>query len=113
MIKSILVVDDNEMIVDLIKDLLSTEYEVDACSDPRDVINLMRRKHYDLVITDFNMPHVDGAKLTREIQKHFSANVFIITGTEDLKIITNNCTPNKIIQKPINWMNMFKDIKQL
>lgn len=113
MVNTILVVDDNEMIVDIIKDLLSSEYEVDACSDSRDVMNLMRRKHYDLVITDFNMPHVDGARLTREIQKTFSAKVFIITGVEDLDLITKNCDPNKIIQKPINWMNMFKDIKKI
>ena len=68
--KRILVIDDSLTVREVEKDLLlSKGYFVDLAVDGMDGWNAVRRESYDLVITDVDMPRMDGIELVREIRQ--------------------------------------------
>jgi len=65
----ILVVDDDQDIVDLLRVALSNEgYEVTTCLDPTQVVNILKASDYHLVIVDFMMPQRDGTQVMEDIR---------------------------------------------
>ena len=68
--KNILIVDDSESVRELIMlTLESGGYNVEPAVDGADAMSFLNRSNIDLVITDLNMPKMDGIQLTREIKK--------------------------------------------
>ena len=59
--KCILIVDDEEDIVSLCKDILEMEgYEVDFALNGKDGIKKSLTKHFDLILLDIMLPEMDG-----------------------------------------------------
>src|ERR1700752_2795742 len=58
----ILLVDDEESIRRLLSRMLESAYDVEVAADGESAIRLMREPdaHYDLLISDLNMPGMDG-----------------------------------------------------
>lgn len=68
--KRILVVDDSLTVRELERKLLNGQgYEVDIAVDGMDGWNAVRTGHYDLVLTDVDMPRLDGIELLTLIRK--------------------------------------------
>ena len=70
--KRILVIDDDENIRATSRIVLIKEgYEVITGGYPEEMLDLIRRDpdSFDMIITDYRMPKLDGAKLSREIHK--------------------------------------------
>jgi DNA-binding response OmpR family regulator len=64
----VLAIDDQPEIQELIREALTLEgYEVETSGDPVESLEWMRRRDYDLVVLDFNLPAMDGITLHREI----------------------------------------------
>lgn len=62
----LLVIDDDVSIRELLVEYLATRgYRVDGTSDGRIAIELMRSNSYDLVLTDYQVPHRDGLEILR------------------------------------------------
>ena len=82
----ILVVDDSEFIRGFLKELLSDEeYNVDTASDGNRAIELFNSRHFDLIITDINMPNTNGIELLKYVRgKDPDVIVLIITGYASL-----------------------------
>ncbi len=67
--KRILVVDDSITVRELERQLLSARgYAVDVAVDGMDGWNALRSAHYDLVVTDVDMPRMDGIGLVSLIK---------------------------------------------
>ena len=58
--ENILIVDDQEMITALIKSLLNQEGNIDVAGSGEDALNYIENKFYKLVISDINLPKMDG-----------------------------------------------------
>jgi len=68
--KRVLVVDDSIMVREAERQLLVNRgYEVDVAVDGVDGLNTVRRRSYDLVITDIDMPRMNGIELVRSIKE--------------------------------------------
>jgi two-component system, chemotaxis family, sensor histidine kinase and response regulator WspE len=68
--KRVLVVDDSLTVRELEKKLLQTRgYEVEIAVDGMDAWNAARTGHFDLVITDVDMPRMDGIEFVTLIKK--------------------------------------------
>jgi len=68
---SILIVDDSSAMRSVIKRIITlsgfeTEAFLEAC-DGEDALEVLRRESVDLIISDINMPRMDGESLLREI----------------------------------------------
>ena len=69
MTKSILVVDDTRSMRKMVAAVLETAgYKVEEAADGVEALELARRQVYDLVVTDQNMPRMDGISLIRELR---------------------------------------------
>ena len=69
----ILVVDDSKTIRDILAYVLKfNEYEVDTASDGLMALEKVFSINYDLLITDINMPKMDGYKLIESIREENS-----------------------------------------
>lgn len=59
--KRVLVVDDDDTIRNMLTVLLFQKgYSVHAVSDGQEALTEMKRRHFDVVITDSSMPRLDG-----------------------------------------------------
>jgi len=78
----ILVVDDEANVLFTMTSILQQEgYDVDGVGDGASAIKAIREKYYDLVLTDLNMPGVDGLAVLAEVGKRSPNTVTVmITG---------------------------------
>ncbi len=68
--KTVLVVDDFENTRFVIEfTLKNAGYEVFKANDGREALKFFDGRNMDLVITDYNMPNMNGLELTKEIRK--------------------------------------------
>lgn len=78
----ILVVDDEKRAAEGIKKLLqmSGEYEVDIAFHGKEGLQKIQNTHYNVVITDYKMPEMNGLELLERIKKEYpSIEVIVIT----------------------------------
>jgi two-component system chemotaxis response regulator CheY len=69
MSKSILVVDDTRSMRKMVAAVLAgAGYEVAEAGDGVEALDLARGRVFDLVVTDHNMPRMDGVTLVRELR---------------------------------------------
>jgi two-component system, chemotaxis family, sensor kinase CheA len=68
---SILVVDDSLMVRELQRSILERAgYEVRTANDGREALAMLAEQPPDLVVTDIEMPNLDGIELTASIRSH-------------------------------------------
>lgn len=69
--KRIMIVDDSLSVRQLVADTLQEGgYQVVQARDGEEALALFRENPTDLVITDLNMPKMDGIDLIRELRRH-------------------------------------------
>ncbi len=102
--KRALIVDDNAtnlMILQAFVEELGIYPEL--CSSPLDAVEWIENRPYDLVITDFNMPEIDGLEFAKQVRKHFSGPILLLSSSQVL--------PIKEIRKVIDQYH-FKPIRK-
>ena len=68
--KSILVVEDEPTVAQLIADVMAEEgHRVDTLLDSREALGRLEEKNYSLLICDLKMPYVDGPGLYRALKR--------------------------------------------
>ena len=68
--KEIMVVDDEAGIRALLSDALIQEgYNVTVAENGKDSLKQLKKHRFDLLITDVNMPHLNGLELIRMMKK--------------------------------------------
>jgi two-component system chemotaxis response regulator CheY len=85
MSKSILVVDDTRSMRAMVAAVLQgAGYEVAEAGDGVEALELARNRVFDLVVTDHNMPRMDGVTLVRELRAlpHYDPVALIVLSTE-------------------------------
>lgn len=66
----ILLVDDNEDILDLLKQIVSKKFpNVDCATSPYEAINMCQYRSYDLILSDFEMPQMNGYKFYKALKE--------------------------------------------
>lgn len=66
----ILIIDDEESALDLLRRILEQEgYEVVEAKNGQEGIEIFRKQHFDLVVTDMVMPVKDGLKTILELRQ--------------------------------------------
>lgn len=82
--ENILIVDDEEMIIDLLRHLFKDDGKIDIAYNGKDALELIEKKFYKLIISDIDMPKMDGISLFTEATSKFpeiSNRFLFITGS--------------------------------
>ncbi len=119
MAKKILVVDDFESTRFVIKMTVKRGgYETYEAEDGISALRILKETKIDLLITDFNMPKMNGAELITEFRKipdyEFTPILILTTETsQELKEKVNKLGVTAWIQKPFKVENLLGLIKKL
>lgn len=113
---SILLVDDSISVRKYLKKLLSDEYYVDEAVDGVDALGKLESKRYDLVITDLEMPTMNGYELIEHIRTIKGDNlthIFVLTSraTEKHRLKAMELGANEFIIKPVREQSIMKKVK--
>ena len=80
----ILIVDDDEIIRDTLKELLSEHYTCQTAGTVDDAFARLSEKPYDLILTDISMPGVSGLELLGSVlQQYPKTPVIVVSGISD------------------------------
>jgi DNA-binding response OmpR family regulator len=82
--KRILIVDDEKAIrATIAMALESVKYEIDVAENGIQAIELLNKTSYDLIITDYSMPEMDGLEMMGIIESEYpNLPVLMITAQE-------------------------------
>ena len=118
--KKVLVAEDSSVIQNLTKRILQFQnYEITSVKDGQEVLEVLAKNDFDIILMDINMPKMDGIECTRQIrslQDDLKAEVPIvaITGNarnysrEDFK----DAGINDFLQKPIDFDLLVETVKK-
>ncbi|KAF1073700.1 response regulator [Methanogenium sp. MK-MG] len=104
MTNSILYVDDEEVLLDLTKIYLERTgtFSVDTASSASEGLELIQTKAYSAIVSDYEMPGMNGIEFLQAVRKHSPALPFIIftgRGREDVVIEALNSGASYYLQK--------------
>ena len=90
--KRILIVDDEEPVRHLIAKVLeSQDYKITMVKNGIEAINQIDKKSYDLIITDYMMPEMDGLELTCRVKARYPLMpILIVTGKASVRDLLKN-----------------------
>jgi two-component SAPR family response regulator len=117
-IKILLVEDDESFARYVLKVLSKTDFDViDYASDPEKVLYMIKNAYYDIIISDVNMPKINGFEMAKRIIKikKGKTKFIFISGFVD-KITDNDPTLNKsslFISKPFKPEVLLKAIEDI
>lgn len=112
---SILVIDDEESILNVLKKSLNLfGHDVQIAVDGKDGIEKFEKNLFDVVITDINMPKLDGFGVAQHIRKSRRPETPIIALTGAPWLVDGKANGfNKILEKPFLLQFLADTIKGL
>ena len=105
--RSILVVDDEYLNVRIVKEHLSSTYDIDSALSGHDALMMMQQHKPDLVILDLMMPIMTGFELCQRIREKYSMDelpIVILTAKNRVEDLVKglNLGANDYISKPFS-----------
>lgn len=101
--KRVLVVDDESQITRVLRHSLTAHrYNVRTAADGLSAIDTFRDWHPDLIITDLQMPEMNGIELCREIRKTSKVPIIVLSvkGEERTKVDALDAGADDYVLKP-------------
>lgn len=115
---SILIVEDEKNIRELLKDILEPAYNISEAEDGKQALALIKQNHPDIIITDILMPNMDGISLIDKIKSNFKTNYIPIIGISAKSSIEDQIDAYKhgadmYITKPFHPKQVISTIENL
>ena len=118
MSKSILVVDDTRSMRKMVASVLAgAGYSVEEAADGAEALEKARTRVFDLVVTDHNMPRMDGVTLVRSLRalQEYDGVALIVLSTEtgiELKNMGREAGATGWMAKPFDPSRMLDIVRQ-
>lgn len=105
--KHILVVDDNAMMLKMLKEHLHDQYDVATAASGRVALKFLERKTTDLILLDYEMPDESGPDVLEKLRASDMTKdipVIFLTGVTDAKKIKEalSLNPQSYLLKPVD-----------
>lgn len=111
---TILVVDDDNDILDIIKIYLkNAEFNVITAEDGLIAMDKLEKNNIDLIILDIMMPNLDGIHACLEIRKKEKIPIIMLSAKDDSssKILGLNVGADDYVTKPFNPLELVARVK--
>jgi DNA-binding response OmpR family regulator len=111
---NILIVDDEPGIREISARILEhAGYTVDVAEDGERAWEAVVRKNYDLIVTDQNMPRLDGTGLIARLDAAgMRMPVIMMTGTV-LEMDSLKTAPDSFLAKPFSFFGLIAEVNRL
>lgn len=115
--KRILVVDDEENAREALSKILTHDgYEVTSAGNGLEALNFLRSNAVELIITDLNMPEMNGLMFLRELNHSYpTSKVIMITAYGEVESYLEAITLGafEYINKPVKYDDLKKVIDKI
>ena len=110
---AILVIDDEKIIGSMFTTALTQlGFHVETASDGLEGIEKFEKNNFDLVITDFQMPGIDGNGVARNIRNSTKRNTPVV-GISGTPWLLKNSDFDAILQKPASIKTLVDTVKRV
>ncbi|HNY31131.1 MAG TPA: response regulator [Fibrobacteria bacterium] len=109
----ILVVDDEPMIVEVFQEILGQKYDVHSASTASEVHRVLDRDRFDVLITDWNMPGLNGLELAERMCDHRDCRVIVITGADEDSMAGIRSSGVSVHRKPVRWKALLNELESI
>lgn len=112
--KKILIVDDEYQITRVLKrSFLAHRYDVRTASDGEAALDLFHDFHPDLIITDLQMPEMNGIELCREVRKVSEVPIIVLSvkGEEKTKVEALDAGADDYVTKPFGMDELLARVR--
>lgn len=115
--KHILVVDDNTMMLKVIKDYLHDKYDVGTAVSGKVALKFLESKTTDLILLDYDMPQEKGPAILEKLRASDATKdipVIFLTGVTESKKIKEALVlkPQGYLLKPVNREKLLAEIEK-
>ena len=112
--KTILIVEDTELNIDLLTQLLEDEYNLIVAKDGAQGVSMAQENNPDLILMDISLPVLDGYEATRQIRTTMASTPIIGLSAhamqgDELRAREAGC--NDYLIKPIDEDLLLKKLK--
>ena len=90
--KSVLVIDDNTVLLRTVKDMLADRYDVSIATSGTQAFMVMQKRRPDIILLDYEMPVCDGKQVLEMIRSDVETRdipVIFLTGKDDRDSVMN------------------------
>jgi len=117
-VKHVLVIDDDPLMLRVIKEELKGEYTVATAISGKIGLNFLQRKKTDLILLDYEMPEENGPQILEKLRANAETKdipVVFLTGINDREKIKQVLAmkPQGYLLKPIEHDKLVQTISQL
>lgn len=115
---SLLLVEDNDELLRLMKKLLGKQYNIYTAGNGKEGIEILKKEYIDLAISDIMMPVMDGIEFCKYVKSNFEIShvpVILLTAKnkEEDRVEAYNSGADGFISKPFNLNVLHSKIKNL
>ena len=114
--EKILVVDDNNVLLIVVSKMLSLlGYEVSSADSGENGLNVFRKSNFDIVLSDYDMPGMDGVAFACSVKKCSPRTpVVIMTGSGRESVFSRKSTAvDEVISKPFTLAEIDETIQNV
>jgi len=114
---SVLYVDDEPALLDVASHFLerSGQLSITTLGSAQKALDLLKKQSFDVIVSDYQMPAMDGIEFLKEIRQHFDGIPFILftgKGREEVVIEALNSGADSYIQKGSDTKAQFAELEQ-
>ncbi len=100
--KKLLVVDDDVSYLDTIKNILiKMEYDAEVAASAKEALKILEKEKFPLIITDLNMPDIDGVEFCKQIREMDSKSIVYALSGYITEYDTENLEESGFDAKPL------------
>ena len=106
----VLVVDNEPSIPEVLRELFEPEHEVFMATTPTEAVEILDGAAIDVLVTDYNMPGMDGCVLSQIAVDKCGAYCILLTGHE-LADVRESPAVARVFQKPLRWSTLAAQVR--
>jgi two-component system, cell cycle response regulator DivK len=113
--KTILIVEDTELNIDLLTQLLEDDYKLLIAKDGAEGVRVAQQKNPDLILMDISLPVLDGYEATRKIRTTMPSIPIIGLSAHAMQgdeIRAKEAGCNDYLTKPVDEDLLMKKLKE-
>ncbi len=114
--KTVLIVDDEPVMRDSLALCLKKYFRILKASDGKEAENILNVRDVDCLVTDMDMPNMNGAELIEVMKSNdHSAKVIVMTGymSDEKESKLKTLGVNNLFMKPFSPLQMVEKIEEI